>query len=65
MPYDADLSLPAIATTVAEFLTELDLHQITLVSDDWAARSSSSLQSPERSKRVRPGQSCGPDGRSE
>ena len=31
MPDGADLSLLAIATLVAEFLTELDLHQVTLV----------------------------------
>ena len=35
MPDDADLSLPAIATLVAEFLTELDLREVTLVCNDW------------------------------
>ena len=35
MPDDADLSLPALATLIAEFLTELDLHHVTLVSNDW------------------------------
>ena len=34
MPDDADLSLPAIATLIAEFLTELDPHQATLVCND-------------------------------
>ena len=31
MPAGADLSLPAIATLLAEFLTELDLQRVTLV----------------------------------
>ena len=35
MPDGADLSLPAIATLFAEFQTELDLHQVTLVCNDW------------------------------
>jgi len=35
MPDNADLSLPALATLIAEFLTELDLHQITFVCNDW------------------------------
>ena len=35
MPDGADLSLPAIATLLAEFLTELDLHEVTLVCNDW------------------------------
>ena len=35
MPDDADLSLPAIVTMVAEFLAELDLHQVTVVCNDW------------------------------
>ena len=35
MPDDADLSLPAIATMIAEFLTELDLRHVTLVCNDW------------------------------
>ncbi len=35
MPDDADLSLPSIATMVAEFLTELDLRHVTLVCNDW------------------------------
>ena len=35
MPDGADLSLPAIATLVAEFLTELDLHEVALVCNDW------------------------------
>ena len=35
IPDDADLSLPALATMIAEFLTELDLHHVTLVCNDW------------------------------
>ena len=35
MPDDADLSLPALATLIAEFLTELDLRHVTLVCNDW------------------------------
>ena len=34
MPDDTDLSLPALATTLAEFLTELGLRQITVVCND-------------------------------
>ena len=35
MPDDADLSLLALATLIAEFLTELDLRHVTLVCNDW------------------------------
>ncbi|MCY3951238.1 MAG: hypothetical protein OXG69_01675, partial [bacterium] len=35
MPDGADLSLRAIATLLAEFLTELDLQRVTLVCNDW------------------------------
>ena len=35
MPDNADLSLPALATMIAEFLAELDLHHVTLVCNDW------------------------------
>ena len=35
MPDDADLSLPALATMIAEFLTELDLRHVTVVCNDW------------------------------
>ncbi|MCY3892725.1 MAG: hypothetical protein OXF65_05450, partial [Acidimicrobiaceae bacterium] len=35
MPHGAGLSLPAIATLLAEFLTELDLQRVTLVCNDW------------------------------
>ena len=35
MPAGADLSLPAIATLLAELLTELDLQRVTLVCNDW------------------------------
>ena len=31
----ADLSLPSLATTLAELLAGLDLHQVTLVCNDW------------------------------
>ena len=32
---DADLSLQSIATMIAKFLVELDLHNVTLVCNDW------------------------------
>ena len=35
MPDDADLSLAALATMIADLLTELDLHHVTLVCNDW------------------------------
>ena len=35
MPDDADLALPALATMITEFLTELDLRHVTLVCNDW------------------------------
>ena len=35
MPDNADLSLAALAPLIAEFLTELDLHHVTLVCNDW------------------------------
>ena len=35
MPDDTDLSLPALATLIAGFLTELGLRQVTLVCNDW------------------------------
>ena len=38
MPDDADLSLPALATVVVEFLTELDLHHVTLVCNGLGRR---------------------------
>jgi len=34
-PDDADLTLPGIAKMLADFLVELDLHDVTLVSNDW------------------------------
>ena len=34
-PDDADLSLPALASMIAEFLPELDLRHVTLVCNDW------------------------------
>ena len=50
MPDGADLSLPEIATLLAEFLTELDLHQVTLVCNDWGG--AQLLISPGGSDRV-------------
>ena len=35
MPDDADLTLESIAKMVAGFLAELDLHDVTLVCNDW------------------------------
>ena len=35
MPDAADLTLPAMAKLIAEFLAELDLKNVTLVSNDW------------------------------
>ena len=35
MSDDSDLALPALATTIVAFLTELDLRHITLVCNDW------------------------------
>ena len=50
MPHGAGLSLPAIATLLAEFLTELDLQQVTLVCNDWGG--AQLLISPGGSDRV-------------
>ena len=60
MPDDADPSLPALATIIAGFLTELDLRHVTVVCNDWGGRNSSSapaarIVSPTWSwSRVRP-----------
>ena len=35
MPDDADLSLKSIVSLLVDFLEELDLHNVTLVSNDW------------------------------
>ena len=35
MPADADLSLPALATMIAGFLTDLDMRHVTVVCNDW------------------------------
>ena len=35
MPAEADLTLPDLAKLLAEFLAELDLQNVTLVSNDW------------------------------
>ncbi|MYI57033.1 MAG: alpha/beta hydrolase, partial [Acidimicrobiia bacterium] len=50
MPDGADLSLPAIATLLADFLTELDLQRVTLVCNDWGG--AQLLISPGGSDRV-------------
>ena len=50
MPDGADLSLPAIATLLAEFLAELDLQRVTLVCNDWGG--AQLLISPGGSDRV-------------
>lgn len=34
MPDDADLAVPALATILAEFLPQLDLHQVTAVCNN-------------------------------
>ena len=52
---DADLSLPALATTLAEFLTELDLHQVTVVCNDWGGRAT-----PHQPRRLRSCRQLGP-----
>lgn len=44
VPADADLSLPGIVTSVTEYVTDLDLHQATLVCSDRAPRNSSSAR---------------------
>ena len=35
MPDDADLRLESLVKMVADFLAELDLHDVTLVCNDW------------------------------
>ena len=50
MPRDADLLLRAIATLIAEFLTELDLRHVTRVYNDWG--SAQLVISPHGSNRV-------------
>ena len=50
MPDDADLTLPALATMIAGFLTELDLHHVTVVCNDWGG--AQLLISPGGSDRV-------------
>ncbi len=50
MPKDADLSLGSITTMIAEFLVELDLHDVTLVCNDWG--SAQLVVSPGGSDRV-------------
>ena len=50
MPDDADLSLPALATTIAGFLTELDLRNVTVACNDWGG--AQLLISPGGSDRV-------------
>lgn len=50
MPDDADLGLESIATLIAEFLAELDLRHVTLVSNDWGG--AQLVISPGGSRRV-------------
>ncbi|MGF1666136.1 MAG: alpha/beta fold hydrolase [Acidimicrobiia bacterium] len=35
LPDHADLTLPGVVSLIVEFLVELDLHDVTLVSNDW------------------------------
>ena len=56
MPDDADLSLPALATMIAEFLTELDLRHVTLVCNNWGRRAT--RHQPRRAPIVSPTWSC-------
>ena len=53
MPDDADLSLPALATMIAEFLTELNLRHVTLVCNDWGGRATRHQPRRRRSCRQR------------
>ena len=50
MPDDADLTLAALATRIAEFLEELELRDVTLVSNDWGG--AQLVISPGGSRRV-------------
>lgn len=50
MHEDADLSLESLAKMIAHFLVELDLHEVTLVSNDWGG--AQLVISPGRSERV-------------
>ena len=50
MPDSADLTLPSLARMVAEFLVELDLHDVTLVCNDWGG--AQLVISPGGSERV-------------
>ena len=50
MPDHADLTLPSIARLIAEFLVELDLHDVTLVCNDWGG--AQLVVEPGRSDRV-------------
>ena len=50
MPDDADLTLESLVKMVAEFLAELDLHDVSLVCNDWGG--AQLVISPGGSKRV-------------
>ena len=50
MPDDADLSLPALATMIADFLTELDQRHVAVVCNDWGG--AQLLMSPGGTDRV-------------
>jgi len=50
MPDDADLSLDSLAKMIANFLVELDLHEVTLVCNDWGG--AQLVISPGHSARV-------------
>jgi len=48
MDADADLSLHGLAALLAEFIERLDLHQVTLVANDWGGPQITAVQHPER-----------------
>lgn len=50
MPEGADLTLPSIARTIAAFLVELGLHDVTLVCNDWGG--AQLVVEPGRSDRI-------------
>lgn len=45
---DADLSLHGLAELLAEFIERLDLHQVTLVANDWGGPQITAVRHPER-----------------
>jgi pimeloyl-ACP methyl ester carboxylesterase len=48
MRADADLSLHGQARLLAEFIERLDLHDVTLVSNDWGGPQITAVEHPER-----------------